>query len=94
MYRKLIKISRNMQNIGFTLVPLSFVFYFLLRCSELNKEISHKSKLAKAIWYFVVGIGSIHGDLRIDQLVVMMVFFDSFDSVIDYLVESKRSKKD
>ena len=40
-----------------------------------------------------IGIGSVIGDIRINQLVVMMIFFDAFDSFADYFIESKQCGK-
>lgn len=93
MSRKLIDIGRNMQNIGYFIVPLSFLSYFILRFKELHTQGRQKSKLAKGIWYLAIGIGSVIGDIRINQLVVMMIFFDSFDSFTDYFIESKQCEK-
>lgn len=94
MSRKLIDIGNSMQNIGYIWVPISFISYFILRILELHRQTSqHKSKLTKAIWYLTLGIGSVARDIRINQLVVMMIFFDSFDSFIDYFIESKQRKE-
>jgi len=66
---------------------------FILRFKELQTQERQKSKLAKGIWYLAIGIGSVIGDIRINQLVVMMIFFDAFDSFADYFIESKQCGK-
>jgi hypothetical protein len=79
------------QNIGYKLMPLSFIVYFILRLLEIKWGKKHKSKLVKALWYLAVGISTLDGDVRVDQLIVMMIFFDAFDSFIEYKLEKESS---
>lgn len=80
----------SVQNLGYKVMPLSFLGYFILRLLELRWQKKYVSKLVKGIWYLAVGIGTLDGDVRIEQLVVMMIFFDAFDSFIEYKEEKRR----
>lgn len=90
--QKIMSLGDFLQNLGYKIMPVSFVFYFILRLLELKWNQRSYSKLAKGIWYLAVGIGTLDGDIRIEQLVVMMIFFDAFDSFIEYKIETKNNK--
>ena len=87
--QKLQSLGNLIQNLGYKIMPISFIAYFILRLLELRWEKKHISKLVKALWYLAVGIGTSDGDIRVEQLVVMMIFFDAFDSFIEYKIEKK-----
>lgn len=74
-------------------MPISFISYFILVLLELKLKKQRKSKLYKSIWYLVVGIGNLCGDKRIEQIAIMMVFFDAFDSFVEYKIEEYEWKK-
>lgn len=83
------EIGLMLENLGYKIMPLSFIAYFIVRLLEYkwgNKKIS---KLGKSIWYIAIGIGSLDGDIRVEQLVTMMVFFDALDSFLEYKEENK-----
>lgn len=91
--KKLIALGNSMQDLGYSLMPFSFVAYFILRLLECKWNKKYISKLVKSIWYLAVGIGTLGGDVRIEQLVIMMIFFDAFDSFIEYLEEKNNVSK-
>lgn len=82
--RKLQLLGETLQNLGYKIMPISFIVYFILRLLELKWKKKPVSKLVKALWYLAVGIGTLAGDVRVEQLVIMMIFFDAFDSFMDY----------
>lgn len=88
--QKLTEIGSSMQYLGYKMMPLSFIAYFILRILELRWKNKHISKLVKGIWYLAVAVGTLDGDIRIEQLVVMMLFFDAFDSFIEYREDKRK----
>lgn len=80
-------------NLGYKIIPISFIAYFILVLLELKLKKQRKSKLCKSIWYLAVGIGNLCGDKRIEQLVIMMIFFDAFDSFVEYKIEEYEWRK-
>ena len=89
--RKLQLLGEIMQNLGYKIMPVSFIGYFILRVLDFKWK-KHISKLVKSIWYLAVGIGTLDGDIRVERLVVMMIFFDAFDSFMDYKSEKNNYK--
>lgn len=81
---KLQNLGAAIENIGYKIMPLSFLTYFILSYLEYRWNTTNYSKLAKAIWYIAVGIGTLEGDIRIESLITMMIFFDAFDSYMEY----------
>lgn len=79
------------QDLGYKIMPLSFIAYFILRILELRWQKKHISKLVKGLWYLAIGISTLDGDIRVEQLVVMMIFFDAFDSFIEYRLGEKKN---
>lgn len=84
---KLIKLGNFMQNLAYKLMPFSFIFYFIVKLMEVKWKIKPISKLVKSLWYLIFGIASLDGDVRAESLATMIVFFDAFDSFIEYKLE-------
>lgn len=85
-------IGHIIENIGYSIMPISFIAYFILKILEFKWNKKGYSSLAKSIWYIVVGMGTLDGDIRVEKLVIMMIFFDAFDSFIEYKEEKRKSK--
>ena len=79
-----------LENLGYKIMPFSFIAYLIVRLLEYKWGSKKISKLVKSIWYIAVGIGSLGGDIRVEQLVIMMVFFDALDSFLEYKEENKK----
>ncbi|WP_243446795.1 hypothetical protein [Clostridium botulinum] len=73
-------------------MPISFILYFILKIIEFKWKKKGYSKLVKSIWYITVGLGSLEGDIRVEKLIVMMMFFDAIDSYIEY--KEQKSEND
>ncbi|NFC76740.1 hypothetical protein EXM99_08265 [Clostridium botulinum] len=86
------EIGYIIENIGYNIMPISFIAYFILKILEFKWNKKGYSSLAKSIWYIVVGISTLDGDIRVEKLVIMMIFFDAFDSFIEYKEENRKSK--
>ncbi len=87
---KIQSLGNTIQDIGYKVMPFSFLTYFITRHLEYRWNSISYSKLAKTIWYIAIGIGTIEGDMRIERLVTMMIFFDAFDSYMEYKEEKRR----
>ncbi|WP_460269049.1 hypothetical protein [Clostridium botulinum] len=84
------EIGYIIQNIGYKIMPISFIAYFILKILELKWNKKGYSSLGKSIWYIAVAIGTLDGDIRVEKLVIMMIFFDAFDSFMEYKEEKKK----
>ncbi len=68
------EIGYIIQNIGYNIMPISFIAYFILKILEFKWNKKGYSSLAKSIWYIAVGISTLDGDIRVEKLVIMMIF--------------------
>ena len=59
-----IKFGEMLNDIGWTLIPFSFVGYLLVSILTYKWNLRYKTKPVKAIWYILNAILVIEGDSR------------------------------
>lgn len=82
--------GQAIQNVGYRIMPLSFIAYFIVKTLEFKWNKKGYSSLAKSIWYIAVALGTLDGDIRVERLIIMMIFFDAFDSFMEYKEEKRK----
>lgn len=82
-----------LENLGWEILPISFGSYFILGLLSYIWNKRYMIKPVKALWYILNAIMVISGDVKVDVVAVMILFFEAFDSVIDYFEEKKNLKK-
>lgn len=84
----LLKTGEKITNLGFSLLPLSFVAYLLFRPIGYFFDVGY-FKIVKAIWYLTSGIAMLVGDVRVETVVMFIAFIESYDLVFQYFEDKK-----
>lgn len=87
----MVNIGNALTNIGWILIPFSFVSYFLLGLIAYKWKVRYKAKLVKAIWYILNIVLSLTHDVTAENIAVMILCFESYDAILDYF-EEKNTK--
>lgn len=82
----------TLSNIGFIILPLSFISYFGLGVLLFLWNKRYISKPIKALWYILNALLMLSKDINIETVAIMILFFEAFDSIIDYCEEKKERK--
>lgn len=78
-------------NIGFALLPYSFVIYLPARILEYNWNMGY-TKLNKALWYMSYGLSYLYYPLGIDTIAIFICFIEGIDLLFQQL-EVNRERK-
>ena len=90
---KIVILGKHMEYAGWKIMPISFIAYFILGIIGYNWDLRHYSKLVKAVWYLLNAILVISGDVKVNVVAVMILFFEAYDNILDYFEEKKNKKK-
>ena len=80
-----------LQDVGFAILPYSFIAYFPLRWLEYIRQ-KGPSRLIKGIWYFALGTLYWTGDVQVNLVVMYICFIEAWDLAFQQL-ELKRAEK-
>ncbi len=84
-------IGHWLTNLGFKILPYSFVFYFPFRWLEYLWN-SGYTRLVKGIWYFALGMTYLTDKVGIDLLVMYICFIEAWDLLFQQLETNKQRK--
>lgn len=82
----------TLSNIGFVLLPLSFITYFGLGILLYLWKKRYIAKPLKALWYVLNAVLMLSKDINIETVAIMVLCFEAFDSVMDYYEAKKEIK--
>ncbi|WP_078579609.1 hypothetical protein [Salipaludibacillus agaradhaerens] len=78
-------VGEQIIDIGFLILPISFITFFLLRTLEHLWRKVIASRLVKCIWYLAYGSLNLTGHVSLELLVVFVIFIEAGDLFFDYL---------
>ncbi|MBO0479601.1 hypothetical protein JZO72_08155 [Vagococcus fluvialis] len=88
----LMNVGETMQNLGFFIMPFSFVAYLIMTFLQYSWRKIHYTKGVKVFWYIAVALGESTNDKRIASVVIMMIYMDAIDSLFEFLEERRELK--
>ncbi|WAJ26092.1 hypothetical protein [Lacrimispora xylanolytica] len=80
----MVNIENAFTNVGWILIPFSFVSYFLLGLIAYKWKVRYKAKLVKAIWYILNIVLSVTHDVTTENIAVMILCFESYEAILEF----------
>lgn len=80
----MVNIENAFTNVGWILIPFSFVSYFLLGLIAYKWKVRYKAKLVKAIWYILNIVLSVTHDVTTENIAVMILCFESYEVILEF----------
>lgn len=85
-------LGNTITHLGMILLPVSFTAYFITGILAYIWHMRYKLKPVKAIWYVLNAILMLTNDLNVESVAIMILFFEAFDSIMDYFEEKRYNK--
>lgn len=87
----MVEFGNQITNIGYYFIPVSFVAYLIIRPLEYVWKKSY-SKITKSIWYLSLGSGLLTSDHRVELIVMLLAFIESYDLFFQHFEDKRKLK--